>query len=128
MNEALFIAVLGLLAAPIAAFITWLANRRKNVGDIYQSLTESAQASVDFMQGTMETLHAELILAQDKIERLIEENQKMQSEISKLRQQNLLLLQENHTLHQKIDDLVKAFHDTGELPAISDEQSSQHGN
>lgn len=123
MNEAIIIAVIGLLAAPIASFITWLANRKKNIGDIYATLTDSAQSAVETMQATMETLHDELQTAQDKIEQLIQENQKMQAELSKLRQQNLLLLEENHSLHQKIDDLVKAFHDTGEIPSISDHES-----
>lgn len=123
MNEALIIAIIGLLAAPIASFITWMANRKKNVGDIYATLTDSAQAAIEYMNTTMDTLHDELIVAQEKIEELILENQKMQAEISKLRQQNLLLLQENHSLHQKIDDLVSILHDTGELPVVSDPES-----
>jgi predicted nucleic acid-binding Zn-ribbon protein len=128
VNEALIIAIIGLLAAPVASLITWMANKKKNVGDIYATLSDSAQTMVEAMQGTMETLHDELLAAQEKIERLIQENQKMQAELSKLRQQNLLLLQENHSLHQKIDDLVSILHDTGELPVVSDHESSQNGN
>ena len=123
MNEAIVIAILGLLAAPIAAFITWISNRKKNIGDIYATLTDSAQSAVETMQSAMETLHDELQVAQLKIDELIAENQKMQGEISKLRQQNLLLLQENHELHRKIDDLASLLHETGELPAISDKPS-----
>lgn len=126
MNEAVIVAILGLLAAPVAALITWIANRKKNIGDIYSTLTESAQSAVETMQSAMETLHDELQAAQDKIEQLILENQKMQAELAKLRQQNLLLLQENHSLHRKVDDLMKAFSDTGEIPAVSEQQSSQH--
>lgn len=110
MNDAIFIAVIGLLAAPIAALVTWMANRRKNIGDIYTALTDSAQTSIEMMQNTMETLHDELNLATKKIEELILANQTMQEEIAKLRQQNLLLLQENHSLHAKIDDLVRLMH------------------
>lgn len=123
MNEAIIIAILGLLAAPIAAFITWMTNRKKNVGDIYATLTDSAQNAIEYMQSTMETLHDELESANTKIETLIQENQRLTEEISKLRQQNLLLLQENHELHRKIDDLARAFQSTGELPSISSEQS-----
>lgn len=126
MNEAIIIAILGLLAAPVAAVITWLANRRKNIGEIYSVLTDSAQSAVETMQTTMETLHEELQAAQEKIEQLIQENHKMQGELAKLRQQNMLLLQENHSLHKKVDDLMKAFVDTGEIPTISDSSSSQH--
>lgn len=128
MNEAIIIAILGLLAAPVAAVITWLANRRKNIGEIYSVLTDSAQSAVETMQATMETLHEELQAAQEKIEQLIEENHKMQGELAKLRQQNMLLLQENHSLHKKVDDLMRAFVDTGEIPIVSDSSSSQHDN
>jgi regulator of replication initiation timing len=122
VNEAILIAVIGLLAAPIASFITWMANRKKNTGDIYATLTDSASSAIDYMQDAMTTLHHELDKANDKIESLIQENQNVTAELSKLRQQNLLLLQENHALHQKIDDLAKAFQLEIEHPSISDEQ------
>lgn len=109
MNEAVIIAVIGLLAAPVASFITWLANRKKSIGDIYATLTDSAQSAVETMQNTMEALHDELNAAQAKIEILIQENQKMQEELSKLRQQNLLLLEENHSLHKKVDEMVRVL-------------------
>lgn len=118
MSDALVIALIGLIAAPLAALITWLANRRKNVSEIYSALTESSQSAVETMQSTMETLHDELISAQSKIEELIIENQKMREEIAKLRHQNVLLLEENHALHSKIDGLMKAFQ-------ISDSSSSE---
>lgn len=128
MSDALIVAILGLLAAPVAAVITWIANRRKNIGQIYSVLTESAQSAVETMQSTMETLHEELQAAQAKIDELIQENHKMQGELAKLRQQNMLLLQENHSLHKKVDDLMRAFVDTGEIPIVSDSVSSQHDN
>lgn len=111
MNDAMVLAILGLLAAPVAALVTWMANRRKNIGEIYSALTDSAQSAVETMQATMETLHEELQSAHEKIEQLIEENHKMQEELAKLRQQNMLLLQENHSLHKKVDDLMRAFVD-----------------
>lgn len=128
MNDAVIGLIIGLLGAPVAAFVTWMLNRRKNVSEIYAALTGSAQSAVETMQTAMETLHEELMAAQEKIERLIQENQRMREELSTLRQQNLVLLQENHTLHKKLDDLVTMLHETGELPTVSDEQSSRHGN
>lgn len=118
MTDGILLALFALITAPLAALVTWLANRRKNVSEIYSALTESSQMAVETMQSTMETLHDELGNAQERIEQIIQENVSMQSEIAKLRQQNLLLLQENHTLSQKIDRLMKALQSNH----VSDEQ------
>jgi peptidoglycan hydrolase CwlO-like protein len=107
MSEGVIIAIIGILIVPIGAFLTWFFNRKSNVSVIYKALTESAQTSVETMQATMQTLHDELENAQTKIDELIVDNKKMQYEIGQLRQQNLLLLQENHTLHTKIDELTQ---------------------
>lgn len=109
MNEAIIIAVIGMLAAPVAAFITWLANRKKNVGEIYSTLSDSAQTMVEAMQSTMETLHEELLSAQKKID-------EMQKELVELRHQNTLLLEENHILHKKIDELTRTLGNRQESP------------
>lgn len=106
MNDIVIVAIIGLLAAPLAALIGWLVNRKKNVADITNALMESSHHAVETMQTTMETLHDELQKAHIKIDALIEENIRMQDEIKELRHQNSLLLDENHVLHAKIDDLV----------------------
>lgn len=49
MSDGLIVALIGLVAAPMAALVTWLANRKKNVSDIYSALTEASQASVETM-------------------------------------------------------------------------------
>lgn len=100
MNDAILIALIGIMAAPLASFITWLVNRKKNVADIYSVFTESSQRAVETMQSTMETLHEELESAQLKIDQ-------MQKELVELRYQNTLLIEENHILHKKIDELTK---------------------
>lgn len=107
MNQTVMVALIGLLAVPLGATITWIFNRRKNVADIYSVLTESSQSAVETMQSAMETLNDELQKAQAKIDQLIEDNLKMHKEIVLLRQQNSMLLQENATLSRKIDDLMK---------------------
>lgn len=105
MNESIFIAVIGILAAPLAAFVTWFVNRKKHVAEIYGVLAESSQTAVETMQSTMATLHEELIAAHKKIDDLILENKQMQKEIVELRHQNNLLIEENHILHDKLDVL-----------------------
>ncbi len=115
MSEGIIVAIISLLAVPISLTIGWLVNRRKNLGDIYTALTESSQSAVELMQMTMETLSKELKDATDEIVLL-------KTELAELRRQNLLLLQENHTLHAKIDSLVKMV-DTGEIPLQGDSSS-----
>lgn len=114
MTEALWAALIGLLAVPISLVVGWFVNRKKNVSDIYKSITDqsvgAAGAAVEAMQTAMDTLSESLDRATEKIEQL-------QKEIAELRHQNLLLLRENHSLHAKIDELVQ-FVNTGEQPAI----------
>lgn len=128
MNDAIVLALIGIMAAPLASLITWIVNRKKNIADIYSVFTESSQRAVETMQSAMETLHEELESAQEKIENLIAENQKMQQEIIKLREQNAILVKENHALNLKVDDLMKAFTNTAENSVISLDESSQHDN
>ena len=117
MSDAVIVGLLSLLALPISIFITWFANRRRNVSDIFKNITESSnlsvdasQAAVELMQATMETLSHELEVASNRINEL-------SKEIGMLRKQNVLLLEENHALHAKIDDLAKAYlGDTGPIP------------
>lgn len=113
METPVVVAILGILAAPVAAFLTWFINRKKSVADIYSLLSESSQTAVETMQMTMVTLHDELLDAKVKIETLIAENQLLRQDLHELKNQNILLLEENKTLRSKIDDIGKqmeSFH------------------
>lgn len=117
MNEGVIAAIISLLSVPAGILVGWLLNRKRNVSDIFKNITESSnlsvdasQAAVELMQTTMETLSNELKNASDEIVQL-------KKEIVELRHQNLLLLQENHSLHAKIDELVLMVN-TGEIPAV----------
>lgn len=114
MSEALIVAMVGLLAAPVAAFITWVANRKKNVADIYSILSESSQNAVETMQVTMNELRTELSDARNKIDDLIAENQALRKDLAALKTQN--------------DQLISQIHDMRVAYEISSQQSSQHGN
>ena len=118
MSEALWVAIVGLLAVPVSLVVGWLVNRKKNISDIYKNITDqsvgAAGAAVEAMQNAMESLSHELATASEKIEQL-------SREIAELRHQNLLLLRENHSLHAKIDELVVAVGHTGDIePILSD--------
>ena len=107
MSDGVLIAIIGILAVPLGAAVTWMFSRRKNVADIYSVLTESSQTAVETMQAAMQTLHEELQDAQEKIDALLEENKKMQFELTQLRQQHAIALQENASLSRKVDELTR---------------------
>jgi peptidoglycan hydrolase CwlO-like protein len=115
MTDAIWVALVALLATPLSLIIGWLVNRKKNISDIYKNITDqsvnAASSAVETMQNAMESLSAELAHATEKIDQLTKE-------ISELRHQNLLLLRENHSLHAKIDELVLIVN-TGEMPIVA---------
>ena len=111
METPVLVAIIGVLAAPIAAFITWFVNRKKHIADIYSALTESSQSAVETMQMTMETLHNELKEAKDRIEDLISENILLRQDLLELKEQNNELIRENKELRLKIDQISQQMTD-----------------
>lgn len=105
METPVIVAIIGVLAAPVAAFFTWFVNRKKHIADIYAALSESSQTAVETMQMTMTTLHDELLDAKVKIENLITENELLRQDLRELKNQNALLLEENKALRSKIDQI-----------------------
>lgn len=92
MEPGIIIAIIGVLAAPFAALITWLLNRKKNVAEIYNALSESSQTAVETMQLTMNELRIELEEARRKIDALIEENELLRQDLHDLKDQNERLM------------------------------------
>ena len=111
METPVIVAIIGVLAAPVAAFFTWFVNRKKHIADIYAALSESSQTAVETMQMTMTTLHDELLDAKSKIESLIEENELLRADLRELKNQNVILLEENKNLRSKIDNISKQMND-----------------
>ena len=109
MEPALVGLIITSLAVPIASFITWLLNRKKNVADIYQVITSSSQSAVGTMQSAMETLNIELTNAQDRIDELTNENREMKRELNMLHQSNALLQQENESLHRRVNEISETL-------------------
>jgi len=92
MEPGIIIAIIGVLAAPFAALITWLLNRKKNVAEIYNALSESSQTAVETMQLTMNELRIELEEARRKIDALIVENELLRQDLHDLKDQNVKLM------------------------------------
>ena len=107
--DALWVAIVGVLAAPIAAFVTWFLNRKKNYADLYNILSESSQTAVETMQLTMQELRIELVEAKDKIDELIAENELLRNDLHELKLQNEQLISENRAFKRKIEDLSKSI-------------------
>jgi len=105
MDGAILVAIIGILAAPFAALITWLTNRKKHVAEIYESISESSQNAVETMQLTMNELRTELVDTKGKIDELINENKLLREDLLTLKGQNQQLLFENKALERKIEDL-----------------------
>jgi regulator of replication initiation timing len=110
METPILVAIIGVLAAPVAAFVTWFVNRKKHIADIYSALSESSQTAVETMQMTMKTLHDELVDAKEKIENLIQENELLRADLRELKNQNVVLLEENRQLRAKIDQIGDQMH------------------
>jgi chromosome segregation ATPase len=98
MEPAVLIAIIGVLAAPFAALITWMLNRKKHIADIYAALSESSQTAVETMQMTMEELRKELQEARHKLEDLIEENELLRKDLHEVKSQNEELVRELKSL------------------------------
>ena len=98
MEPAVIVAIVGVLAAPVAAVITWLLNRKKHIADIYNALSESSQTAVETMQMTMQELSLELVEARQKIEELIAENALLREDLAALKDQNEQLIQQIHDM------------------------------
>ena len=98
MEPAVIVAIVGVLAAPVAAVITWLLNRKKHIADIYNALSESSQTAVETMQMTMQELRLELVEARQKIEELIAENALLREDLAALKDQNEQLIQQIHDM------------------------------
>ena len=107
MEAPIIVAIVGVLAAPVASFVTWFLNRKKHVADFYNAVSESSQMAVETMQMTMSELRIELIQAKNKIDELIQENVALREDLRELKVQNERLMRENKSLENKIEELYQ---------------------
>jgi chromosome segregation ATPase len=98
MDSSFVLAIVGVLAAPIAAFFTWFLNRKKHLADIYGVIAGASGEAVETMQMTMQELRLELSEARQKIEELIEENELLRQDLAALKAQNEQLMAQIHDM------------------------------
>jgi FtsZ-binding cell division protein ZapB len=110
VETTVIVAVITVLAAPLAALLTWLLNRRKHISDIYSVLSESSQTAVETMQLTMTELRLELQESREKIDDLMQENKVLKLDLIELKEMNIRLLSENQKLKNQMEDLARQIH------------------
>jgi len=98
MDSSFILAIVGVLAAPIAAFFTWFLNRKKHLADIYGVIAGASGEAVETMQMTMQELRLELSEARQKIEELIAENELLRQDLAALKTQNEQLMAQIHDM------------------------------
>lgn len=86
-QDALVTLIIGLLAAPIAAIITWLLSRPKQRADVHTSMMTSASAAVDTIADVLGEVRQELEEARSEIAALRQENQSLHQMVIDLRKQ-----------------------------------------
>lgn len=86
-QDALITLIIGLLAAPLAAIITWVLARPKQRADVHTSVVTSASAAVDTIADVLNEVRQELEEAREEIAALRAENQSLHQMVVDLRQQ-----------------------------------------
>lgn len=109
MDAATIAIVVSILAAPLAAFVTWFFNRKKYVADIYTSISESSQNAVETMQAAMNTLHTELNGAQQKIAELSEQIITLQQQLLDFKTQWASIEADNIRLKIQVYELMASL-------------------
>lgn len=79
------IAVLGLLAAPVLATVTWHLTRKKQTAETHSHIAQGANFAVDAMLKVLEQLRKEVAELTTEAELLRVENGRLHSEVSLLR-------------------------------------------
>lgn len=109
METPILVAIVALLAAPIASFFTWMLNKRQGLANIYNSLSETQQNAVETMSTAMQSVRIDLDNAHQKIDQLIAENQLLRDSIEELKTQNRQLLTENEYLRRQVVELTNTL-------------------
>lgn len=85
--DALIALTVGLLAAPLAAVITWALARPKQKADVHSSMVSSASTAVDAITGVLGEVRRELEEARQEIAALRAENADLHQMVIDLRKE-----------------------------------------
>ena len=100
VNDAVVALLVGLLAAPVATFITFMLNRKKTGAEIVTSITEANQIAVESVTSALEVVN-------EQLEEVRKENLQLHNDILELKEQNRKLIYENEALRRDLQSLKK---------------------
>ena len=86
-QDAFVTLIIGLLAAPIVAVVTYLLSRPKQRSDVHASMVSSASTAVDTIADVLQEVRNELEEARGEIAALREENQTLRVMVDDLKKQ-----------------------------------------
>lgn len=86
-QDALIALIVGLMAAPVTAMLTWTLTRPKQRADVHSAMVTSASAAVDTIADVLSEVRQELEEARQEIAALREENQSLHRMVVDLRSQ-----------------------------------------
>ena len=86
-QDALIALIIGLMAAPVTAVVTWVLARPKQKADVHSAMVTSASAAVDTIADVLNEVRQELEEARGEIAALRSENQNLHQMVIDLRKQ-----------------------------------------
>lgn len=105
MEPSIVVALMGLLSAPIAAFVGFRLNKKKSDTDISNSIASASGDAVGAIKEVMSSLAAELKETKNELGEFKKQNRAMENALHELREQNETLIDQNNKLAREIDDL-----------------------
>jgi predicted RNase H-like nuclease (RuvC/YqgF family) len=85
MNWQIFIAVLGILGAPVTLLVQWFLNRRKDGVDVTAGIAGASQDAVETMQQVMVELKEQVALLKEENKELKKQVAQLDAEVRRLR-------------------------------------------
>ena len=86
-QDAIIALIIGLMAAPVTAVITWALAKPKQKADVHSAMVTSASAAVDTIADVLNEVRQELEEARGEIAALRQENQSLHQMVIDLRKQ-----------------------------------------
>lgn len=105
MEPSIVVALMGLLSAPIAAFVGFRLNKQKTDTDISNSIATASGDAVEAIKEVMTSLAAELRETKVELGEFKKQNREMEKSLHQLNEQNETLMSQNKKLAQEINDL-----------------------
>jgi predicted nuclease with TOPRIM domain len=119
VEPSIVVAMIGLLTAPFAAWVSWILSKRKTDNDIGTSIVVASADAVEAIRSVMDSLKLELAEAKKELTEFKAHNKELELSLKVLQAQNETLLEQNLLLANEIALLknqVDRFPSVHELP------------